>query len=62
MKKDKDDLKFKLLWFASHATYALIYVAIIVSIVAYVYAMVVYGNTPVSEMPVWVYLILGGRK
>jgi len=60
MKKDKDDLKFKLLWVASHATYALIYVAIIVSIVAYVYATVVYGNTPVSEMPVWVYLILRG--
>ena len=62
MKNDKDNLKYKLLWFASHATYVLIYVTLIVLIVAYVYAMVVYGNTPVSEMPVWVYLILGGRK
>lgn len=62
MKKDKDNLKNKLLWFASHAPYVLIYVALIALIVAYVYAMVVYGDIPVSEMPVWVYLIFGGKK
>jgi len=34
---------------------------VILAIILHTYALIVYGNTPVSEMPVWVYFMIGGR-
>ena len=41
-------------------TLELIFTVFTVGLVALlIYALVKYGNTPVSEMPVWVYWLLG---
>lgn len=38
----------------------LIFAVITISLAALlIYALVKYGNTPVSEMPVWVYWLIG---
>ena len=36
----------------------LVPVIIIGSIIAYILALIIYGNTPVTEMPVWAWLFL----
>ena len=41
--------------------YILIFFSLILVIALRIYVLIIYGNTPVTEMPVWVFWIMGGK-
>lgn len=52
----------KLVWIILLSTCALAIILMATFIIIFFVALFKYGNTPVTELPAWAYMIFGGRE
>ena len=58
----REDTKNKIFITAYIIAVLFVVILAIAAIILHVYALIKYGNTPVTDAPVWVYWILDSRK
>lgn len=56
--KHKNDI-IVFIWYATAIIFAIVFMAFIALAI---YGFITYGNTTVSEMPTWLWLLIYGRK